>query len=81
MDVERESVGVQTLPELLELTRQRLPWRLLIAGVAGLLRILVAVGEVSHWDTLLRFVYQVPYGQSDPLYEKDIGFYLLSLPA
>jgi hypothetical protein len=36
---------------------------------------------VSHWDTLLRFVYQVPYGQSDPLYEKDIGFFLFSLPA
>ena len=40
----------------------------------------MAAGEVSHWDTLLRFVYQVPYGQSDPLYEKDIGFYLSPFP-
>ena len=62
-------MAVQTLPELLERTRQRLPWLLLIAGVAGFLGILVAAWEVSHWDTLLRFVYQVPYGQSDPLYE------------
>ena len=29
----------------------------------------------------LRFIRQAPYGQSDPLYGKDIGFYLFSLPA
>jgi hypothetical protein len=61
--------------------RQRLPWRLLIAGVAGGLAILLAAGEVSNWDVFLRFVYQVPYGLSDPQYGKDIGFYLFSLPA
>ena len=81
VDFERESEGVQTLPELLELMRQRLPWRLLIAGVAGVLGILLAAGEVSNWDVFLRFVYQVPYGLSDPQYGKDIGFYLFSLPA
>ncbi|MBI3325349.1 MAG: UPF0182 family protein, partial [Nitrospinae bacterium] len=81
LDFARESVEVQTLPELLELARQRLPWRPLIAGVTGVLGILVAAGEVSNWDVFLRFVYQVPHGQSDPLYGKDIGFYLFSLPA
>ena len=77
----QEAGGVQTLPELLELMRQRLPWRLLIAGVAGVLAILLAAGEVSNWDVFLQFVYQVPYGLSDPQYGKDIGFYLFSLPA
>src|SRR5260370_5016192 len=81
VDFERESEGVQTLPELLELMRQRLPWRLLIAGVAGVLAILLAAGEVSNWDVFLRLIYQVPYGLSDPQYGKDIGFYLFSLPA
>ena len=81
VDFEQEAGGVQTLPELLELMGQRLPWRVLIAGVAGVLAILVAAGEVSNWDLFLRFVYQVPYGDSDPLYGKDIGFYLFSLPA
>ena len=69
------------MPELLELMRQRLPWRLLIIGVAGVLAILIAAGEVSNWDLFLRFVYQVPYGESDPQFGKDIGFYLFSLPA
>jgi uncharacterized membrane protein (UPF0182 family) len=81
VDFEREAGAVQPLPELLQLMGQRLPWRLLIAGVAGILAILVAAGEVSNWDVFLRFVYQVPYGQSDPLYGKDFGFYLFSLPA
>src|SRR6202040_4169018 len=51
------------------------------AGVAGVLAILVAAAEVSNWEVFLRFFYQVPYGESDPLYGKDIGFYLFSLPA
>jgi uncharacterized membrane protein (UPF0182 family) len=81
IDFEQLAGGVQTLPELLVQMGQRLPWRPLIAGVAGVLAILVAAGEVSNWDVFLRFVYQVPYGQSDPQYGKDIGFYLFSLPA
>jgi uncharacterized protein len=81
IDFEQMASGVQTLPELLAQMGQRLPWRLLIAGVAGVLAILIAAGEVSNWDLFLRFFYQVPYGQSDPQYGKDIGFYLFSLPA
>ena len=38
------------------------------------------MGETGKWDLILRFIYQVPYGQSDPLFGKDIGFYLFSLP-
>src|SRR5215472_3332866 len=81
VDLEPIARGVQTLPELLALMGQRLPWRLLIAGVAVVLGILVAAGEVGNWGVLLRYVYQAPYGLSDPQYGKDIGFYLFSLPA
>jgi uncharacterized protein len=58
-----------------------LPWRLLIAGAAAALGLMVAGGETAHWDTALRFFEQVPYGQPDPVFGKDIGFYLFSLPA
>src|SRR6202022_381125 len=81
VDFERQAGVGPTLPELLELMRRRLPWRLLIPGIAGVLAILVAAAEVSNWEVFLRFFYQVPYGESDPLYGKDIGFYLFSLPA
>ena len=42
---------------------------------------MIAAGETGNWDLVLRFIHQAPYGQSDPLYGKDIGFYLFSLPA
>jgi uncharacterized membrane protein (UPF0182 family) len=81
MDIEQELLELETLPELLERTRQRLPWRRLLAGVAGLLGLLVAAAEVRNWDVVLRFLYQVPSGHSDPLFAKDMSFYLFSLPA
>jgi hypothetical protein len=80
-DFEWIPTGVATLPDLLEFMRQRLPWPLVIAGGAGLLSLLVAWGEVDNWGVFLRFLYHVPYGANDPLFEQDIGFYLFSLPA
>ncbi len=70
-----------TSSDLLELLRNRLPWSLTIAVGAGLVALLVASGEVSNWSVFLRFLYHVPYGANDPLFDKDIGFYLFSLPA
>src|SRR5215813_864109 len=81
VDFERESAGVATSPDVLELMRHRLPWHVVIPLGAGLLAVLVAWGEVDNWRVLLRLLYQVPYGASDPLYNKDIGFYLFTLPA
>jgi len=68
-------------PDLFALMRDRLPWPRIIAAGAGLLALLVAVAEAGNWGVLLRYLYQVPYGMGDPLYSKDIGFFLFSLPA
>ena len=57
-----------------------LVWRLIILAVALILGLLVAMGESERWDLVLRFLYQAPYGRNDPLFDKDIGFYLFSLP-
>ena len=73
--------AIHTLTALLARLSQRLPWRSLVAGGALVLGALVALGETGNWDVALRFIRQAPYGQSDPLYGKDIGFYLFSLPA
>ena len=71
----------QTLAAALQRLSPGLPWRFLIIASALALAALIALGEVGSWDIALRFIRQVPYGQSDPLYGKDIGFYLFSLPA
>jgi uncharacterized membrane protein (UPF0182 family) len=76
-----QSSGTATLPDALELLRDRLPWRVAIPLAACLLALLVAWGQVDSWAIFLRFLYQVPAGASDPLYNKDIGFYLFALPA
>src|ERR1700738_4697723 len=76
-----QPTGNMPPPDLFALARDRLPWPRVIAGGSGLLARLVAAAEVGNWGTFLRFLYQVPYGADDPLYNKDIGFYLFSLPA
>ncbi len=70
-----------TPPAPLEHLYRHFPWRLFIAAVALVLGVLIASGEAGNWNLALRFLYQVPYGQNDPLYGRDIGFYLFSLPA
>src|SRR5436309_3128716 len=52
---------------------------LLIAVIV--LAALVGWGELHNWAVFLRFLYQAPFGASDPLYDNDIGFYLFTLPA
>jgi uncharacterized protein len=68
-------------PDLFTLMRERLLWTRVIAGGAALLALLVAAAEAGNWGIFLRFLYHVPFGADDPLYNKDIGFYLFSLPA
>jgi uncharacterized membrane protein (UPF0182 family) len=55
-------------------------WRLLVLAVAIILGLLIALGETGRWELILQFIYQAPYGRNDPLFDKDIGFYLFSLP-
>ena len=69
---EWKRTGLVTLPDVLEFMQHRLPWPIVIAGGAGVLAALVAWGEVHNWNVFLRFLYQVPYGANDPLYDKDI---------
>ena len=52
---------------------------LLIAFVVILSFIIASKGSFQ-WDMLLRYLYQQPFGSTDPIFNKDIGFYLFSLP-
>ncbi|HEY3030144.1 MAG TPA: UPF0182 family protein, partial [Bradyrhizobium sp.] len=76
-----KAAGNAPPPDLLAFMRDRLPWPLVIAGSAGLIALLVAAIEVGNWNVFLQFLYRVPFGADDPLYNKDIGFYLFVLPA
>jgi uncharacterized membrane protein (UPF0182 family) len=50
-----------------------LPASLVVGGFAGL----AASGA---WDMFLRFRHQQPFGEGDPIFGRDIGFYFFTLP-
>jgi len=52
---------------------------LLIAFILLLSFIIASKGSYQ-WDMFLRYLYQEPFGSTDPIFNKDIGFYLFSLP-
>jgi uncharacterized membrane protein (UPF0182 family) len=62
-------------PDFTRLVRRlALPAALAIGAYAGLL----AWGA---WDIWLRYRYQSPFGEADPIFGRDIAFYFFTLPA
>jgi uncharacterized membrane protein (UPF0182 family) len=70
----------QGLPQVIELSLDNLPWRLITLAVALLLGLLIGSAQTANWDTFLKWLYAVPFGKSDPVFALDLGFYLFSLP-
>jgi uncharacterized protein len=56
------------------LRRLTLPISLAVALIAGF-------GATPAWDLVLRFLYATPFGVPDPVFGRDIGFYVFTLPA
>lgn len=47
---------------------------------ALVITLMFSFGFYIRWDESLLFVWNVPYGETDPLFGRDIGFYLFQLP-
>ncbi len=73
--------GGQGQPEVIELSLDKLPLRLIIVAVALLVGVFIASAQTSNWDILLKWFYAAPFGRSEPLFGNDLGFYVFSLPA
>jgi uncharacterized membrane protein (UPF0182 family) len=43
--------------------------------------IVIGLGFAESWDEFVRFIWAQPFGQTEPLYGRDIAFYLFDLPA
>ncbi|MGD9157965.1 MAG: UPF0182 family protein [Desulfobacteraceae bacterium] len=52
----------------------------LILAFILILSFVVAVKSSRHWDLILRYLYQEPFGTVDPIFNKDIGYYMFTLP-
>lgn len=53
---------------------------LLFIGFILFVSLIVAFNAYSRWDLVLRYFYQRPFGLADPIFSKEIGFYVFSLP-
>jgi hypothetical protein len=52
----------------------------ILLAVILILSFVIASKGSDHWDMVLRYLYQEPFGSVDPIFNKDIGFYVFSLP-
>ncbi|HEX2933707.1 MAG TPA: UPF0182 family protein, partial [Candidatus Binatia bacterium] len=72
--------NAQGLPEVIELSLDNLPWRLIVVATALILGLFIGFAQTGNWDIFLKWLHAVPFGRSDPLFGNDLGFYLFSLP-
>lgn len=71
---------VETLVEIPQLDMLRSGLRWILLGGALVLAYLVGRWGGGQWDVYLRQQNAVPFGISDPLFGRDIGFYFFTLP-
>ena len=58
--------------------------KLLIRGTLGivvLFSLLLAGQPAVEWETVLLFLNRVPFGETDPIFNRDFGFFVFTLPA
>jgi hypothetical protein len=51
-----------------------------IVAISGAAAIVLALFAAARWQTWLLFSYAQPFGATDPLLSRDIGFYVFALP-
>jgi len=54
--------------------------KILVSAFILFLPFYIASKSSTQWDLLLRYLYQQPFGSNDPIFNRDIGFYLFSMP-
>lgn len=54
--------------------------QMLGTGVAALAALFLGLFASNEWLTWLQFQHATPFGQTDPLFGRDVGFYVFTLP-
>jgi len=52
----------------------------IILAASILVGMFMGLTAAAEWPTILLFINNVPFGQTDPLFNNDIGFYVFGLP-
>ncbi len=72
--------GGDGLPEIIEFAPADLPWKLMVVVAGSLVGLIIGFAQTANWDLLLKWLYAVPFGKTDPLFGQDLAFYFFSLP-
>lgn len=59
----------------------RLNPRNLAVLAVGIVSVLAGAGAAASWPTFQAFLHQVPFGVRDPVFGRDVAFYVFTLPA
>jgi len=51
-----------------------------VIGLILLISFIIASRDADQWPMALRFLYQEPFGSTDPIFGREIGYYVFSLP-
>ena len=73
--------NAQGLPELIELSMDKLPWKLLVTGIALALGLIVGFAQIGNWEIILKWLHGAPFRRTEPIFGYDLSFYLFTLPA
>jgi hypothetical protein len=76
----RRRDGDEILPEVVELSLDTLPWRRFVLVGAAVIGVFIGLGQAANWDVFLRWRAAVPFERTDPVFGRDLGFYVFTLP-
>ncbi len=52
-----------------------------LVGVAALgIAVITGIGAAAHWELFLKYLNAQSFGLADPIFDRDVGFYVFSLP-
>jgi uncharacterized membrane protein (UPF0182 family) len=70
----------EALREVIEFSTEDLPWRRLVLAGAGVIGVFIGLGQAGHWLDVLRWRSAVPFARTDPVFGRDLGWYVFTLP-
>jgi uncharacterized membrane protein (UPF0182 family) len=76
----RGNGGIEGLPEVLDISLEHIPWRVIVLVVAAVLSLLIGLAQAGNWEIFLKWLHAVPFGRADPVFHRDLGFYVFTLP-
>ena len=71
-------VNLPIPPEVIPTLRKAVLWGSIIVII--ILSLIFGSVLAARWELFLRFTNSVPFGQLDPVYGQDLGFYIFNLP-